>query len=87
MPCARECRGITDAMPHTHTHMPALLTHTLPTHAHGNRLTPGVPFLHYHVRIETADHKFWNKGDTNAGVLSPVFFLSLCFVFLFSSVL
>ena len=35
------------------------------------RLTPGVPFLHYHVRIETADHKFWNKGDDHAGQRFP----------------
>jgi len=35
------------------------------------RLTPNVPFLHYHVRIETADHKFWNKGDDHAGQRFP----------------
>ncbi len=35
------------------------------------RLTLGVPFLHYHVRVETADHKFWNKGDDHAGQRFP----------------
>ena len=34
-------------------------------------LTPSVPFLHYHVRVETADHKFWNKGDDHAGQRFP----------------
>jgi len=35
------------------------------------KLTPGVPFLHFHVRIETADHQTWSKGVDHAGQKFP----------------
>jgi hypothetical protein len=35
------------------------------------RLMPGVPFLHFHVGVETADKQKWGKQDLSAGESSP----------------